>query len=632
MLSKVRSALKGVVAWFVVVLLVVAFAAWGVPELRNFTQRAALQVGDEGFSKADIEREVSREITTRRLQTGDFDRQDAIAQGLPQQVISDMATRSALEQEARRIGLAMPRDVVGEFLQDNEQFQNPRTGKFDNEVLTGILQQYNISVQRFERMIRADLLRNQLVAAAASGAGAPETFAEALMLREIETRDISFVVIDDERAGIAAEPTPDALQAYYDAHPTEFTSPELRRFTAVILKQADFNGDVEGGEAKLRELYEQNRERRYEQPERRTLYQLTFDTEAEAAAAVASLERGEPFEKLADARGLTLAAATFEDIAKDDVLDPNVAEAAFAAELDEGAVAGPVQGLFGYTVAQIAGVTAPETTSFEDARDEIEDALLAKDARARLYEAVEAIEDARDTGASLAEAAERAGATSIEFGPVDSFSFGPGGEIIADLPGAVLREAFALPEGEESSAVDLPDDEGYFFIAVTDVAPPAVAPFETVEGKVETSWRREERANRIRKVAEGLAAAVRAGESLEEAAKPFGVEPDNRALTRRQGAGAALSPTLVEDVFSAGPGALLSGDAAVSPAQAIVVVGEVHHDAGAAPPGQAAVLAQYLGYQLDQEILDAFASALRNDMGVKTDTAVVDNLFTDGAS
>ncbi len=141
MLQQIRGTMKNVFAFFIIALLILAFAAWGVPEIRQFTQNHAVRVGGEGISILEVQKEFDRYVTNRRLANDEaFDREAAIAGGLPDQIVTSMATQSALKQEAGKMGLLVPRTAVKDFLQDNEQFRNPRTGKFDNEALTGILQ------------------------------------------------------------------------------------------------------------------------------------------------------------------------------------------------------------------------------------------------------------------------------------------------------------------------------------------------------------------------------------------------------------------------------------------------------------------------------------------------------------
>lgn len=629
MLKQVRGSLKKVAAWFVIALLVLAFGLWGVPELRTFTQRPPLRVGKTAFSSQAILAEYNRQMTARRNEAGgDFDREDAIAQGLGDDVVSSLVTRSLLDQEAERMGLVIPRELVRDYLHKDERFQNPATGKFDEFVLQSILANNQLSPRQFEELIRQELLREQLVGSIVMGPPAPKEITDALILREIERRRVGYLTITDDMAGVAAEPTPDALAAYYEENKAAFMAPEYRTFSTVTLKSTDFASKDETPEEELRKVYEANKARLYDSPERRTRHQLTFETEPEAQAAAAALKQGKPFENVATEKGFTLDQVTFDDT-KSDVLDPAVADAVFAPDLQDGAVIGPVKGIFGWAVIQLAGITPPSTKTFEEVRDEIAAQYTDEDVKKRLFEAIEHIEEARDTGSSLASAAEAAGYKVVEYGPVDATSLAPGGGIIPDLSPEMLEEAFRLQEGDESDAIELSSGDGYFFVQVNAVTPPAARAFEAVSDEVESRWRRDERKARIEASVKQVTDSVAAGKTLEEASGPF-----NRAVLvvalDRNARQDAFSPALIEAVFKADKGAVVSGAAGSAEAQTIVEIKDVGFARSQIGPGEEAAFSQFLSYQLSQEMLEAYIAALREDHKVRADNGALAQIFSEG--
>lgn len=629
MLKQVRGSLKKIGAWFIIALLILAFALWGVPELQTFTQRAPLTVGNASFSTQAVQAEYNRQITARRNETGSFDRDDAMAEGLGDQVVSSLVTRTLIEQEAERMGLVVPRALVRDYLQNAEEFQNPATGKFDEFVLQSILSNNQLSVRQFENIIRQQLLAEQLVGSIVMGPAAPRPFTDALIMREIERRQVGYLTITDDMAGVPAEPTPDALLAYYEENKSAFMAPEYRTFSAVTLRSSDFASAAETPEEDLRKIYETNRARLYESPEKRTLYQITYDSESAAQAAVAALGQGKPFENIASEKGFSLAEVTFADVSKSDILDPAVAEAAFASGLAEGEVAGPVKSLFGWTVVQLAGVIPPSTKSFEDVRDEIAAQYSSDDVKKRLFEAIEHIEEARDTGSNLASAAEAAGYKVVAYGPVDASSLAPGGGIIPDLSAEMLAEAFRLQEGDESEAIELPEGDGYFFVQVNAVTAPAVRAFEAVSEEVESRWRADERRTRIEAAVKQVTDAIAGGMTLEQAAEPFNRAVLVAALDRNSRQD-SFSPVLLEQVFKADKGAVVSGDAGSGEAQTVVEIRDVGFARSQIGPGEQAAYEQFLSYQLNQEMLEAYITALREDYKVKADDTALAQIFSEG--
>lgn len=632
MLQQVRGTLKGAVAWLFVILLILGFALFGVPELNQFTSSGAVSVGKAKFSSQYVQNEFNRAIQIRRQETGgNFTREDAIATGLADQVVNSIATTAALDQFSGDLGLAMPRAIVRDFLQENESFQNPATGQFDRFILEGLLQRNNMSVEEFERRIAEDLMRNQLIGSLSRGGSAPSPMVEASLLRQSERRRVAYLTVTNEMSGTPAEPGPDDLENYYQSNIANFTAPEYRTFDMVLLTQETFSEGLSVPEEELRKTYDLNRERLYEEPEKRTLYQVTFDTEPEAQAAVASLRQGQNFELVASARGLDMDAVTFADAQARDILDPSVSEAAFVEGLTEGSTLDPVKSLFGWTVVQIGPVTAPVIRTYEEVRGEIEAQFLDNDTRRAMLAAIDVIEEERDTGATLADAAETADLTVQRIGPIDRVSFTPGGAIIDAVPGEALAEAFQLEEGEESEAVAITNAsntaQNYVFVSLRETTPPTPLPFEEVRDQVEQGWRAQERNERISNTARLIREAVEGGQSLTEAAAPFDRAPIETVIDRRF-ENDVVSRALNEQVFFADLGQLVSGPTALGAAQAVIEVRNITFARNEIQPNEAAMYEQYLGYQLDQELLDAFVNAVRDDYGVEVNRAQLETLYT----
>lgn len=629
MLNQVRGALRGAVAWVFVILLIAAFSLFGLPSMTTLFSNSAVKVGGETFSQQYVSREFDQTFQQAvRESGGDYTREQAIAGGMPQQVVESIATKSALSQYAEKMNLAIPRAAIADFISQIDTFRNPATGEVDRQTLEAILMQNGLTVGDFERMLRDDLTRSQLIEALATSTPAPRAFMEPMILRETERRRIAYITVTDEMAGVAAEPTPDDLQTFYEGNAGLFTAPEYRTFDMLVLRNADFRQDLAAPEEEMRRLYEAGKDRLYATPERRTVYQLTYETEAEAQAAAAELKQGESFEALAAEKGMSLDAATFADARKRDLLDPAVADAAFADGVEAGATLDPVRSLFGWTVVQVADVTPGESRSFEEVRPELEEAYLENDVRNRMQDAIDAIEEARDTGADLSEAAEEAGFEVETVGPVDRLSFAPGGAIVDKVPGEVLAEAFILNEGEQSEVMRLSGDAGYFFAALREIRAPALKPYDEVEDEVMRRWRDRERRDRIAGAVASIKEQVAAGKSFEEVAGEFGRAPIELVIDRRF-QNDIVNQDFNDAIFFAGLDSLVSSNVGASGAQAVAEVREIGFQPGSIPPAAREQLSSLVGRQVDQEMIEAFVLAIRDDYGVKINQSQIDAIFSD---
>ena len=103
-------------------------------------------------------------------------------------------------------------------------------------------------------------------------------------------------------------------------------------------------------------------------------------------------------------------------------------------------------------------------------------------------------------------------------------------------------------------------------------------------------------------------------------------EPVIDTIERGSNAG-VFSESLMTQIFSADKGDVVSGPAPNGDSQTVVVINDIDFNRVAIGPGQEMAFKQYMGYQLDQELLDAYLQALRDDYKVRVDQEQIDALF-----
>ena len=267
MLTQVRSVLKGAVAWVVIILLIAAFALWQVPQISSLSGNAAVTVGDKRYSPQYVQSEFNRVVNVQRAESGGaFTPEDALASGLDQQILSSIIRASAIDSYADRMNLVVPREQIRKYLQNEPNFKNPATGRFDRMILTRALREFGMTAGEFEQRIAEDFRRQQLLEALVTRAPAPASLIDYTVLRETERRRIKYITVTEEMAGKAEEPTPDDLQSYFAANSPSFMQPEYRSFDVVYLRIEDFRSQSSAPEEELRRIYEVNKPRLYEKP------------------------------------------------------------------------------------------------------------------------------------------------------------------------------------------------------------------------------------------------------------------------------------------------------------------------------------------------------------------------------
>ena len=124
MLNSLRNSVNSLGAKILLGLLVLAFAAWGLEGVfAARTQTVAATVGKAEIQVQDFAREFDGRLRSLRQTTGSsLTTEDARRSGFDQIVLSQMATQTALTEEARSLGLDASDVAVGRAIRTAPQF------------------------------------------------------------------------------------------------------------------------------------------------------------------------------------------------------------------------------------------------------------------------------------------------------------------------------------------------------------------------------------------------------------------------------------------------------------------------------------------------------------------------------
>ena len=175
----------------------------------------------------------------------------------------------------------------------------------------------------------------------------------------------------------------------------------------------------------------------------------------------------------------------------------------------------------------------------------------------------------------------------------------------------------------------LATQDGYFFVSLREIVTPALKPFDEVRDEVERRWRDEERRNRIAALVQTIRSDIEGGKTLEDVAAEFERAPIELLIDRRF-QNEIISRSFNEQIFFAGLNDIVAAPVGAAGAQAVADIREIGFGRNAIPPAEEEQIASLVGYQLDQELLEAFVISIRDDYGVKINRAQVDALFADG--
>ncbi|WP_309089466.1 SurA N-terminal domain-containing protein [Phenylobacterium sp.] len=614
MLSAIRSFAKSWVAAVLIGLLIVSFAIFGINDVfRGTVGDQVIKAGSRVITSVDFRREYDDYRKRLEQQSGQQITPELASQnGLDRQVLNGLATREAFAEMLSKMGIRPSDKLLVAEIQKIPAFFDPISGRFDRRTFEQRLGENGLTPEDFDRILRDQMAAQHWGAGAGEGLRAPRAYGALAAIYGLESRDIAYFNVTPANVTAVAPPTDAQLTQFMQQNAAQLTRPEMRVLTiARFTPQAAAAGPVD--QAELQKLYDFRKDT-LSQPETRTVVQIPAKDAATAQQIQARLARGEA--PAAVAKSVGVDAITYDNRPRTAIADRRVAETAF--RLQPGQVA-QAQGELGLAVVKVLSVTPGRAVTLEEARPMLEAELRKTAAAQKVYEQTQAYEEAHQSGADLAAAAQKAGVPVMTVGPVVQQGVDAQGRPVPGLTPAILDQAFSLPAGGESELVDAGGGE-YFAVRVERIVPPAMPPLAEIRADLVRVWTAQETARRMEARANELAERIRKGEALTAVAASAGVSASQITDLSRQTAGQnqALSRELMGRAFNAKPGEVFVSrgrEFAFSVGQ----VGAVRMQ----PGPTAAMLAEQsrseLASTIFREIADAAQNAARDKLKVRVD-------------
>jgi peptidyl-prolyl cis-trans isomerase D len=492
---------------------------------------------------------------------------------------NELASEEALAEFTRRLGVAPSPKLIGDALKKQPQFFDPVTGKFDEQAYERVLTENKLTADEFEGSLTDQIAEEQLSTALAGGLRQPLAYGALLASYQLETRTVSYFLVQPGPVPLPTAPSDQQLQAYMDQK--QIRRPEMRVISIVRFNAKALAPTLTPDPADVRKLYDFRKDA-LSTPEKRSLVEIPAKDAATAQQIIAKLRAGTPPDAVAKA--FAVAPIVYADAIKSAVADPKIADAAF--QLGAGEVSGPIQtGLAGLAVIEITAATPAKTPTFDEARASLEQQVKADMAGRQIDDEVQKYDDAHAGGSSLTEAARAAGVMTTELGPVSAQGLDIHAQPVQGLTPELLKAAFGLAQGADSELLD-DGAGGYFAVRAEKVIPSGPWAIADIRAPLVQQWMSDKMVEALNAKATALAAKIRKGESLEAAAAEVNAQVGHIVdVTRRAAVQSTdqIGQELASKWFAAKAGDIITGQTARIPVMVarIDAVGAADPKAGA---------------------------------------------------
>jgi peptidyl-prolyl cis-trans isomerase D len=520
--------------------------------MQGVKQDAVVSVGSHSISTRDFQRMWDQQKQQWQQQSGqDLTNQFLVQQGADSQVLDQVANEQATLELISRAGIAPAPSLVDDEIKKFPWAFDKVTGQFSQQQFVQALASQGLTPAEAQTEISDELAMRHFGIATAGGFQAPWLTAALAAAEVTEARDVSYFVMGANAVQAPAQPTDAQLEAFMKAHAAQLTMPERRIITLARFSAKEIAPTIKVDPAAVAKEFAFRKDT-LSTPEKRTVVQIPVKSAADGAEAARRLGAGE--DPTAIAKSLGVEPVVYDQKPQSAIADPKLAQAAFG--MKEGQVSGPVAGGLGLAVLKVAKVTPGAPATLASATPQIEAELRQKQAAQKAYDESKAFDDARQTGASVADAARKAGVAVITLGPVTAKGTDDAGKPNPMLTDRVLKAAFAAPTGQEG---DLNDDAGqgeYFALKIEKVLPPALPALADKRPELARAYMMQTLFTELKAKAAELQAMGKKDGNLNAAAAKVGAQLQHQAgMTRiKAQQDQSLGREFLQGVFGAKPG------------------------------------------------------------------------------
>lgn len=464
MLDALRRGAQGWLAKLLFAVLIVSFGIfWNVSDVfRGMGRGAVAHVGDAEISVTDFQRAFQNEMRGLTLEGGQrLTTEQALMLKLDRKALDRLVAQAAVRKHADALGLSLSDDTLAEGVRTDPNFAGP-DGKFSRLGFDGLLRQMNLTEHGFLALRRDDEVRGQISDALTSAVVVPKPMIEDLHAWQEETRTIEQVQIDPKKVSVA-DPDDAKLQETYEAQKADFMTPEYRKVAVLVLSTDELKADIKLTDDELKAYYTDHKAT-YDKAERRRIQQIAFKDKMAADAARKEIIEGKKnFLDAAKDAGATEADVNLGMLAKSDLIDPKIADAAFSLERDK--LSDPIEGRFATVLLRAIEIDPGKESTFDEVKEKVRDKLAGERAEGLIQERFDLVEEGRNAGKTLREIGEEQKLKFIDVEAVDANNLTPDGKAAIDIPDAAIavKEMFKTGVGTQPEAVELPGSAFVWF-------------------------------------------------------------------------------------------------------------------------------------------------------------------------
>ena len=492
-MTKSKTSVSKIFVWILLGFLFVGLIGFGTGNLSGNIKTIG-KIGETDITVNQYVRALQTELRNTSQQFGQqLTLQQLQAFGIQQRVLARLVTDKLLENEASKLSISVDDKTVRNNIISLNAFKGP-DGNFNQDAYNFALENAGYTSTEFEEEIRAETARNILSQSILSGNLTNKFQSQILASFLLEERSFNIQILTPERVGLSVtDPTSEQLESFLKTNIDKYTVPESKSITYAVLQPQMLIDKVKSSDTILRKLYDEQQQR-YNKPEKRTLDRLSFLTLDEANSVMTNLKKSlTDFDKLISDRNLSDEDVFYGTFTKEQLLEGN--EQVFAGKVGE--VVGPVKTDLGPVIFRIKEIIPAETTSFEEAKPDLEIEYKLSEAIKLIAGKIEDSQNLLAAGGTLEELQKELGFS------VENILFNSE----ANIP--ILENKIFFDTAQITTVNDFPEikelpNGGLFAMRVDEIVEARKMEINEIRTELTNAWQKQEIQNKLDKIAENM--------------------------------------------------------------------------------------------------------------------------------
>ncbi|NOS97593.1 MAG: peptidylprolyl isomerase [Methylotenera sp.] len=418
MLDQIRTVAQGWVGKALLALITIPFALFGIDSYLSGAGNSATvaKVGGNNISIQEYDNAL-KNMRNRLQSEKKIDPAELDSPEIKSMVLNQLINKQLLNDEIKHAKYAISDEQLATYITGMPEFQ--KDGKFSQELYDQTLTQNQLTPNKFEAGMRADLLAQQaqngisklgfISNARADNISSITNQQRVVTVSEIKTKDfVSQAIV-----------TPAEVKAYYELHKNKLINPEQVKIEFLLLSATNLITGMTVDDAEVKKFYDENTDK-FQGTEQRNASHILIafgvsptpekkqEAKAKAEAILAEIKKNpKSFETLAiknsEDPGSAVKGGDLGSFARGAMVKP-FEDAAFSLKVNE--VSNLVESEFGYHIIKVTGITGANT-DFETLKPQIKGDLMFKKAQEEFAKQAEGFSNmVYEQSGSLAPAAK----------------------------------------------------------------------------------------------------------------------------------------------------------------------------------------------------------------------------------